>query len=76
MFALDLKTESKMKERPLTSIEIAAIKAVKAQEAFDKFERENPNDSTKRWEEVFHTRNNTFETLTIILRDRGLLEEA
>lgn len=62
-----------MTEKPLTSIEIAAIAAVKAQEAFDKFERENPNNSTKRWEEVFHVRNNTFETLTVILRDRGLL---
>lgn len=75
VIARAILSERTASEDRLTSIERAAIAAVKAQEAFDKFERENPNDSTKKWDEVFHVRNNTFETLQIILRERGLLDD-
>ena len=45
----------------------AARTYVDAVTAFREFEREHPNDSTRRWEAVFDTKNNAYEALVTAL---------
>lgn len=41
----------------------AASHYIAAVDAFNKFEKDNPNDSTKRWEAKLYARDNARETL-------------
>lgn len=42
---------------------LAALSYVDAVRAFREFERDNPNDSTKRWDAVFEAKNDAYDRL-------------
>jgi len=47
----------------------AAIDFVSAKEAFDKFERENPNNSSNEWDRLFMAVDSTYQTLKEAVED-------